>query len=67
MRKVVSLLCVLVFWMVSLPAFAEEVGIRVTEEEGGEFRPLTMDLEGGSDLPFTFKYNTKNQFYEEKI
>ena len=65
MRKVVSLLCALVFWMVSLPALAEEVGIRVTEEEGGEFRPLTMDLEGGSDLPFTFKYNTKNQFYED--
>ena len=65
MRKIVCLLCTLALLALSFPAFSEGTGLFISEEAGGEFRPLPIDLGGGSPLPFTYPYNTKNQFYED--
>ncbi len=65
MRKFVCLLCFFVFMMVSLSAFSEGTGLVITEESGGEFRPLPMDLSGGSPLPFTYRFSQKYEYYED--
>ena len=65
MRKIVCLLCAIVLLVLSLPAFAEQPGLVVPAEDGGEFRPLTIDLEGGSPLPFTKKIDKKFEYYED--
>ena len=65
MRKIVCLLCVFILLALSLPAFSEAPGIVIPEEDGGEFRPLTIDLEGGSPLPFMQKIDKKFEYYED--
>ncbi len=65
MRKILCALCLLSVFLLVFTASAEQDGITVKEEDGGEFRPLPVSLEGGSPLPFTYKYNQKLSFYED--
>ena len=63
MRRFIALLLVLLLAVSA--AAADPLGITVREEDGGEFRPLPISLEGGSPLPYEFDYNQKFSFYED--
>jgi len=65
MKKIPCLLLVVVLLFSTLSAAGEEAGILVKEEDGGEFRPLPIDLSEGSSLPYTFQYNTEYKYYED--
>ena len=66
MKRLVSVLAalVLVFSVVSACA-ADESEYIVTEESGGVFRPLPINLDGGYKLPKDARYNPKLRVYED--
>ncbi len=63
MRRFLCLLLVLLLALTS--AAADPAGILVNEADGGEFRSLPVSLEGGSELPYTFTYDSDYSFYED--
>lgn len=65
MRKIICLLCSFMFLMLPFQAFSEGNGFLIKEEDGGEFRPLPINLDPGSPLPFSLKYIPKMEFYED--
>ena len=65
MRRFICLFCIVMLLSVSLPAFSEGTGLFISEEDGGEFRPLPINLEGGSPLPYTQKIDKKFEYYED--
>lgn len=72
MRKLLCLFCSLILLVLLFPhvsALSEEGNsVVIKEEDGGEFRSLPIDLEGGSPLPFQYfdTYNShKYEYYED--
>jgi len=65
MKKIAWILSLLLVLCLSFSALAEKDGYYFTEEDGGTFRPLPINLEGGSPLPSTVKYNKNIKVYED--
>ena len=65
MKKALSLVLSLILLLSVSSVFAEDPGILVKEEDGGEFRPLPIDLDGGSPVPYLCKYDPKAVWYED--
>lgn len=65
MKKIALLLSLVLLVCLCASALAETDGIYIKEEDGGTFRPLPINLEGGSPLPSKYKYNSKYQVYED--
>ena len=65
MKKLIWILTLVLTVCLCASACADLEGIYIKEEDGGEFRPLPINLEGGSPLPSRYKYNKKYQVYED--
>ena len=65
MKKLISVLAALALMLVAVSACAGSSDIIITEESGGVFRPLPINLDGGYKLP-PYKYDGRNtQVYED--
>ncbi len=66
LKKTISLALFIVMLVLSCSAFAEErLELVVKEEDGGEFRPLPLNLDGGSPVPMEFEDRWRYAVYED--
>ena len=65
MKKTVCILVLVLIVCMCIPACADLEGVYIREEDGGEFHPLPISLEGGSSLPSQYRYNKQYQVYED--
>ena len=65
MKKLLSILAALTLVFAAVPACADNpADIIITEESGGVFRPLPINLDGGYALP-PYKYSSDIEVYED--
>ena len=64
MKRILSLLAALVLVFAAASACAGTADIHITEESGGVFKPLPINLDGGYKLP-SYKYSKDIEVYED--
>ena len=66
MKKLISTLVALILVLAAVSACADNpADIIITEDSGGVFRPLPINLEGGYKLPSWVKYDKNIEIYED--